>query len=203
MKNIMFAAGLALTGLAAAPAAATSAVDVVATNCVSVTDAAGCLFTGNIASNTVTDTQTAYNLFNDTHPSANPDITLNYLFKSDNPTFPGSLTGGLGSSGTWSTPGYLIDFLAVKAGDNFVLYKLPTAASSGLWNTLNIPYLNRNGEGNPKALSHLAFFGTTDGGGGGTGNTVPEPASWAMLITGFSLVGFAARRRQRLESVTN
>ena len=25
---------------------------------------------------------------------------------------------------------------------------------------------------------------------------VPEPASWAMLITGFGMVGFAARRRR-------
>ncbi|MBC7522579.1 MAG: PEP-CTERM sorting domain-containing protein [Sandarakinorhabdus sp.] len=200
----MFAAGLALTGLVAAPAAATSAVDVVATNCISVTNSAGCLFTGNIAPSTVTDTQTAYNLFNDTHPSANPDITLTYLFKSDDVGFPGSLTGGLGTSGTWSTPGYLVDFLAVKAANNFVLYQLATPASSGSWNTFNIPYLNKKGEGNPHDLSHLAFFGKADDGGGdGTGNTVPEPASWAMLITGFSLVGFAARRRQRLESVTS
>lgn len=28
---------------------------------------------------------------------------------------------------------------------------------------------------------------------------VPEPATWAMLIMGFGLVGFAARRRERLE----
>ena len=30
---------------------------------------------------------------------------------------------------------------------------------------------------------------------------VPEPATWAMLITGFGLVGFAARRRKVLGSV--
>lgn len=30
---------------------------------------------------------------------------------------------------------------------------------------------------------------------------VPEPATWAMLITGFGLVGFAARRRKALGSV--
>jgi len=33
-----------------------------------------------------------------------------------------------------------------------------------------------------------------------TGVMVPEPATWAMLITGFGLVGFAARRRR--ETVT-
>lgn len=31
-----------------------------------------------------------------------------------------------------------------------------------------------------------------------TPDTVPEPATWAMLLTGFSAVGFAARRRRRV-----
>lgn len=31
-----------------------------------------------------------------------------------------------------------------------------------------------------------------------TAGAVPEPASWAMLITGFGIVGTTARRRQRL-----
>jgi hypothetical protein len=30
---------------------------------------------------------------------------------------------------------------------------------------------------------------------------VPEPATWAMLIAGFGLVGFAARRRRETASV--
>lgn len=32
--------------------------------------------------------------------------------------------------------------------------------------------------------------------GGGEVGGIPEPATWAMLITGFGLVGFAARRRK-------
>lgn len=32
------------------------------------------------------------------------------------------------------------------------------------------------------------------------GNTVPEPATWAMLISGFGLVGMSARRRSRTVS---
>jgi hypothetical protein len=32
------------------------------------------------------------------------------------------------------------------------------------------------------------------------GNTVPEPATWAMLITGFGMTGLAARRRRRMVS---
>jgi hypothetical protein len=44
--------------------------------------------------------------------------------------------------------------------------------------------------------------GTSDGAGGYLDSitietaTVPEPASWAMLLAGFGLVGFAARRRR-------
>ncbi len=35
---------------------------------------------------------------------------------------------------------------------------------------------------------------------GGGGGVVPEPATWAMLIAGFGMVGFAARRRQTIAS---
>lgn len=38
--------------------------------------------------------------------------------------------------------------------------------------------------------------------GGGSGSAVPEPASWAMLIAGFGLVGAAARRRRGLPVVS-
>jgi hypothetical protein len=41
--------------------------------------------------------------------------------------------------------------------------------------------------------NHTVGFFTRVGG-------IPEPATWAMLITGFGLVGFAARRRTRLQS---
>lgn len=32
--------------------------------------------------------------------------------------------------------------------------------------------------------------------GGGSGNTVPEPSTWAMLVIGFGLVGVTIRRRK-------
>lgn len=37
--------------------------------------------------------------------------------------------------------------------------------------------------------------------GVGTAGAVPEPASWAMLIAGFGLVGSAMRRRQRMGAI--
>lgn len=39
--------------------------------------------------------------------------------------------------------------------------------------------------------------GGTGGGGGIIVTPVPEPASWIMLLTGFALIGWALRRRQR------
>ncbi|QYE36692.1 PEPxxWA-CTERM sorting domain-containing protein [Polymorphobacter megasporae] len=36
----------------------------------------------------------------------------------------------------------------------------------------------------------VGFFNTI------SGNTIPEPSSWAMMIAGFGLVGFATRRRR-------
>ena len=45
------------------------------------------------------------------------------------------------------------------------------------------------GGANFVAYDNITFGSTTPGG-------VPEPASWAMLIAGFGLVGAAARRRQ-------
>lgn len=178
---------IALLGTAAIAAPA-SASTVVATNCVSVTDAAGCLFSGNINNNpnagnvnSYKNAEAAYNLFNDTHPTANPDITLDLLGGTDS-GFPGSWTGAGTSSGTWNLAGYLVNFVAVKAANNFVLYQI-APASSGTWDTFDIP-----GNRNPPAVSHLMFFGTKAGG-------VPEPAAWAMMLAGFGLVGSAMRRR--------
>jgi len=45
-------------------------------------------------------------------------------------------------------------------------------------------------------------MGTGGGGFDPGGGEVPEPATWAMLLTGFGLVGFAARRRRGALSVS-
>lgn len=181
-------AALVFAGLAAASDASASAV--VTTRCVSVLDSAGCLFNGNINGNGSASNvnsylyaQNAYNLFNDTHPTANPDIALSYLGDT-NAGFPGSFTGAGTSSGTWTLSGYTVNFIAVKASRQFVLYKI-AAASSGTWTTMNIPYRN-----NPANVSHLVFFGTKS-----TTPAVPEPATWLTMIIGFAAVGAAMRRR--------
>ena len=74
-----------------------------------------------------------------------------------------------------------------------MLYQLAAPATSGNWSTLDIPF-NRN----PHGLSHIAFFSAPGGTdiGIGPGPGVPEPASWALMIAGFGMVGTALRRRK-------
>lgn len=191
ISKLLTAAAVAVA-LGAVPAMATSAITVVsAAQCINVAHANGCKFTGNMGNQAHADeAEASYNLFNNTNPSAAPDITLNFLGQTN-----GSFVGNGLTSGTWATS-FLVEFLVVKASNEFVLYKLATPANSGTWNTFNIT----NKKGVPQGLSHLAFLGSDgfDPGGG----AVPEPASWALLLTGFGMVGFAARRRRGAISVS-
>ncbi len=47
----------------------------------------------------------------------------------------------------------------------------------------------------PGAISNIAIWNNADGGGSGGGTLVPEPETYAMLLAGLGLVGFAARRK--------
>ncbi len=58
--------------------------------------------------------------------------------------------------------------------------------SAGIFN-LNNPFF-----GGPATLTISALPG-----GGGIGAGVPEPATWAMLVIGFGMVGATVRRRNR------
>lgn len=185
--TVVFSVAVAFTSPASA---ATTVVDGA---CVSVTNINGCLMDGNINSNvsggnSYLNAQNAYNLYNDTHPSANPDIALTVLASTDDTNFSsfGSFTGAGSTFGTWNLPGYLVDFVAVKASPRFVLYQLNTPASSGSWNTSNIPFTT-----NPHDISHLVFFGSE------AVAAVPEPATWAFMIFGFGAVGGAMRRQRK------
>jgi len=83
----------------------------------------------------------------------------------------------------------VIDYMAVKAGSYFTLYKIADL-SSGSWSTADIPYKK-----SPKELSHIVFFGSEAVAG------VPEPATWGMMIAGVGMAGAALRRRRARQQV--
>lgn len=179
---------LGTAALLTAIAAPASAASVVVASCQNLSVVGNsCLFNGNINENTNPlnvnshkNAEAAYNaLFN-------PDITLNFLTASDLGGF-----GGFGSasgnnatlttsnSGTWSLPGYSVQYMAVKTSNQFVIYNVG-GVSGGSWNTSLL--------GN-KELSHLSFFGAQQ-------IAVPEPGAWALLILGFGALGATLRRRR-------
>ncbi len=185
MKTMLASAAILM---AAAPTAANASI-VVLGKCSSVASTSGCLFLGNINGNdnvfnpnSYKQAELVYNAYNNFVPSAQPNITLNYLF--DTSSTSGLITGAGTASGTWSTPGYAIDYMAVKAGNYFSLYKVADL-SSGSWSTMDIPHGK-----NAKDLSHIVFFGSTAVAG------VPEPATWGMMIAGVGMAGGALRRRR-------
>ena len=178
-KKLLAVSIAAISTLAlAAPAAA---VTIVTSKCASVTAVAGCLFSGNMGNaSDAADAEIKYNALRD------PDIDLNLVGKSDGGFGTLAFADATKNSGNWSTPGFLISFLAVKAGNEFVLYQLAAPASSGTWSTAGLV----NKKGVKHELSHLSYFGARGPG------AVPEPATWAMMLAGFGLVGVAMRRRR-------
>lgn len=168
---------LAATAFAAAPAMAST---VVIGSCDSVTDgdADGCLFSGNINEspdptnvNGYKNAEAAYNAL------AFADIKLNWITASDAPDFAsfGSITGAGSTSGTFSLPGWNLEYFAVKAGTQFELFEY---TGSKNWQTPA-----------KQGLSHIAFFGTP--------GAVPEPATWMFMLLGMASIGFTMRRKEK------
>lgn len=175
--------------IAAASAASQSngsTVAIIAGQCDSLTDgdSQGCSFTGNINTNTNGNSsyllaQNAYNAVFD------PNIVLNPLFTVDSSQFlPGGgqfIDNGDGTYRFNLDDSIMLDFFAVKGGNSFTLFEY----LGGLDNTYNFTSDN---------LSHVTFFGTQ-----GVG-AVPEPATWAMMLIGFGVIGSSMRRRKAVSS---
>jgi hypothetical protein len=164
-----------------------SALSIVEAKCVSVLEAdGGCVFDAN-NDNDLAGIETLYN--GTTKAGRNIELTSTFLTKSDSGNFGnfGSITGDQTLSGTWSLPNFLVEYISVKASTGFKLIKLTDPSSSGSWSTSGLCAGRRC---NQPDLSHLSFYGTE------AGEIVPEPATWAMMIAGFGLVGAAMRRRR-------
>ncbi|MCA1978869.1 MAG: PEP-CTERM sorting domain-containing protein [Thiobacillus sp.] len=107
-------------------------------------------------------------------------------------SFNGDLSGG---TITWSGSSYIVCptcYLVVKDGNNNPSQYIFTINGWNGQDPINLSgFWPANG-----SISHVAIFNTAaTGGGGGTVAVVPEADTYAMLLAGLGLVGFAARRR--------
>lgn len=140
-------------------------------------------------------------------------------------SFTTTLEGGLTYFGYWLSAldaGNRIEFFTGGSGGTLLASITPGDVTGNIGNcptpycgNPNPPFTGRNG-GEPYAFLNVYFTGGDNfdfiriyqvGGGGyesdnhtvgfftRPGGVIPEPATWAMMIMGFGLVGMAARRR--------
>lgn len=178
MKTIL---GLAVAAsLAAVAAPALAATSLVTTPC-TLSVGTSCLFNGNLTlqltgNNSLGAADDAYN-----SQVPTPSPLLNLAGMADKV----DVTSGFGAdqtSGTITAP-FLVSYYAVKAGDYFDLFQIAPSTTFN-WSTSGITV----GNGQTPGISHLLYFGS---------GAVPEPASWALMITGVGCVGFALRRKRK------
>lgn len=116
-----------------------------------------------------------------------------------------SVTATPGTSGSWTLTGTDTNFgaplnfptsldfaVGLKGGNEYALWGFDNAAVTGTDSgTFSIVFTNNGG--NTPNLSHLIVFGRVAS--GGSIAAIPEPETYAMLLAGLGLVGFAARRK--------
>ncbi len=111
-------------------------------------------------------------------------------------SFLGSVFSGYGSTGSL-LDSILAGGLVSYNSNNFVTFDGLGDEGLALAMTSITPTVKvLNGKLTPFASVAQGGFsadGVTDGGGGG----VPEPATWALMLTGFGLVGASIRRRDK------
>ena len=110
----------------------------------------------------------------------------------------GTISSGLITAG--HNAATRIDFVsAFLNGQPFSIgnFTIPGAGNFGFGFLLNTPVA--------PGLQTLVVNGISGGGGAFAGSVaftaaaVPEPATWAMMIFGFGMVGYALRRRRKLD----
>ena len=148
---------------------------------------------------------TAANLYFDLQPSANTGSDLGFEITNSRAFLPGSPNAGIGGYSTTPLPGLSFAISGDGTGLEFSLANnLFTGPVSGLGG-----YGEYASLGSEVVLRLSQSFGYSVAGGptfgpqrlgaviiGGAQAPVPEPATWAMLIMGFGLVGGAMRRRR-------
>ena len=215
-------------GAVCATGSANAADMLVAGSCVTITG--GCLFTGTINDNyfstdlvnhpnSYANAVDAYNAYAAANPSVGGLLNVTAIGESAGdpaawtPPYPdsddildpnGNVIGEVDfdqsntislqlRSGTWTVNnGQDVAYIAIDGGNQFDLYELTAPDTSGTWNTFDIDTGNA-GLTHPQLFDMVLFADANTG--------VPEPATWAMLLMGFGMVGASLRTMRRKDAV--
>ena len=139
---------------------------------------------------------TQFDLLAVAYTNSRPGVTSTMLFGLD------ARTGGLvrstnANAGTYVSTnpmGMAYQSLGLALDNSQAIgFDISGGTGLGYFNYFNDFYRINLATGAPTLVGSIGGMGSIVGLAAGS---VPEPASWAMLITGFGLVGAAARRRQ-------
>ncbi len=203
MKNLAFVTALAAAALASAPASAVvvasgtgqldlsdDASDRLVRNGFVSTWASPKFFPGTNSSGHV------YDAISGTHASNGVQdiyyrISYTQTYGAQNNLFGGAYTGAYNP--TSLSVGYLGDSGASPGVGGTGVFEVVSAAGG----SLTLILTSVGGITVPSGYSYtIEAFSDANLGENFAGGAVPEPATWAMLIGGFGLVGAAARRRR-------
>ncbi len=139
----------------------------------------------------------------DGNAATDVDLTWQSLFAAPNhPSYPSthSMLSGVGSEILISLFGDDHQFEFAIGGDTRAFTSVSQAAYDGaysrIWGGIHFSFDSVAGLQGGAAIGQWALNGNTF-------NAVPEPATWAMLISGFGMIGIMARSRRRVARAAN